>query len=186
MATACFRSTRGLLRIPDAGALSLISIVALVVVIAFAFMLGVSDAPNASAVLIASRAASYRRAMAFSFVASAAGGLLAGEAVALTMSSLVHFPAGELAGTYLAGGVASLGFTLLLTRQGVPVSCEHRAGRRAGGRGRRAGGMRGRWLGWISWRSPLRRDRHACRDRPLADTGGVRRGTRRGVRWAGC
>ena len=122
MATDCFRSTRGLLRIPDAGALSLISIVALVVVIAFAFMLGVSDAPNASAVLIASRAASYRRAMAFSFLASAAGGLLAGEAVALTMSSLVHVPAGELAGTYLAGGVASLGFTLLLTRQGVPVS----------------------------------------------------------------
>jgi phosphate/sulfate permease len=77
---------------------------ALGVVIGFAFMLGVSDAPSASAVLIASRAASYRSAMAFSFVASAAGGLLAGEAVALTMNSLVHVPAGELPGTYLAAG----------------------------------------------------------------------------------
>lgn len=72
--------------------------------------------------LIASRAASYRGAMAFSFAATAAGGLLAGEAVALTMTSLVHVPAGELPGTYLAGGVASLAFTLLLTRRGVPVS----------------------------------------------------------------
>jgi PiT family inorganic phosphate transporter len=97
-------------------------IAAFVVVIGFAFTLGVSDAPNASAVLIASRAASYRGAMAFSFVASAAGGLLAGEAVALTITSLVHVPADELAGTYLAGGVASLAFTLLLTRRGVPVS----------------------------------------------------------------
>jgi inorganic phosphate transporter, PiT family len=102
--------------------LSFSGVAALVVVIGFAFVLGVSDAPNASAVLIASRTASYRMAMGFSFVASAAGGLLAGEAVALTMSSLVHVPAAELPGTYLAGGVASLVFTLLLTRRGVPVS----------------------------------------------------------------
>ncbi len=102
--------------------MSFSAVAALVAVIGFAFMLGVSDAPNASAVLIASRAASYRRAMAFAFVASAAGGLLAGEAVALTITGLVHVPAAELAGTYLAGGVASLAFTLLLTRRGVPVS----------------------------------------------------------------
>jgi PiT family inorganic phosphate transporter len=92
------------------------------VVVGFAFMLGVSDAPNASAVLIASRTASYRAAMAFSFVASAAGGLLAGEAVAQTMTSLVHVSAGRLPGIYLAGGVAGLAFTLVLTRRGVPVS----------------------------------------------------------------
>jgi inorganic phosphate transporter, PiT family len=102
--------------------MSFAGIAALAVVIGFAFVLGVSDAPNASAVLIASRAASYRGAMAFSFVVTAAGGLLAGEAVALTMTGLVHVPAGELPGTYLAGGVASLAFTLLLTRRGVPVS----------------------------------------------------------------
>jgi PiT family inorganic phosphate transporter len=102
--------------------MSFAGLAALVVVVGFAFVLGVSDAPNASAVLIASRTASYRSAMSFSFVASAAGGLLAGEAVALTMSSLVHVPAAKLPGTYLAGGGASLAFTLLLTRRGVPVS----------------------------------------------------------------
>jgi phosphate/sulfate permease len=66
------------------GALSLSSVAALVVVLGFAFVLGISDAPNASAVLISSRATSYRRAMAFSFFAHVAGGLLAGQAVALT------------------------------------------------------------------------------------------------------
>jgi len=102
--------------------LSVAGVAALVVVLGFAFMLGVSDAPNASAVLIASRAASYRRAMAFSFVVHAVGGLVAGQAVALTMTGLVHVPAGQLPGTYLAGGLASLAFTLLLTRRGIPVS----------------------------------------------------------------
>jgi PiT family inorganic phosphate transporter len=102
--------------------LSAIGIAALALVFAFAFVLGVSDAPNASAVLIASRAAPYRRAMAFSFVAHAAGGLVAGRAVALTMTSLVHVSAAQLPGTYLAGGLAGLAFTVLLTRRGVPVS----------------------------------------------------------------
>jgi PiT family inorganic phosphate transporter len=97
-------------------------VAALVVVVAFAFVLGASDAANASAVLIASRGASYRRAMAFSFVAHAAGGLLAGQAVALTMTTLVRVPAAQLPGTYLAGGIAGLAFTLLLTRRGIPVS----------------------------------------------------------------
>ena len=102
--------------------MSVSSVAALVVVVAFAFVLGVSDAPNASAAVIASRAASYRQAMAFSFVTHALGGLLAGQAVALTMTTVVHVPAPELPGTYLAGGVAALVFTLLLTRRGVPVS----------------------------------------------------------------
>lgn len=91
-------------------------------VVGFAFMLGVSDAANASAVLIATRAASYRTAMVFGFLVTLAGGLLAGEAVALTITGLVRVPAAELPGTYLAGGVASLSFTLLMTRRGVPVS----------------------------------------------------------------
>jgi inorganic phosphate transporter, PiT family len=104
------------------GALSLSTIAALVVVLGFAFVLGISDAPNASAMLISSRAASYRRAMTFSFIAHVAGGLLAGQAVALTMAGLVHVSPAQLPGTYLAGGVACLAFTLLLTRRGVPVS----------------------------------------------------------------
>jgi PiT family inorganic phosphate transporter len=106
----------------ESGAVSFSSIAALGVIVAFAFMLGVSDAPNASAVLIAARAASYRRAMMFSFVATAVGGLVAGEAVARVMTSLVHVASAQLPGTYLAGGLASLAFTLLLTRRGIPVS----------------------------------------------------------------
>ena len=106
----------------ESGALSVAGVAALVVVVVFAFVLGISDAPNASAVLTASRGASYRRAMAFSFVVHAAGGLLAGQAVALTMTTIVRVSAAQLPGTYLAGGVAGLMFTLLLTRRGIPVS----------------------------------------------------------------
>lgn len=102
--------------------MSFSSVAALVVVIGFAFVVGVSDAPNGSAALIVSRAASYRTAMTFSFVAHAVGGLLAGEAVAHTISGLVHVSPAQLPSTYLAGGVASLVFTLTLTRRGIPVS----------------------------------------------------------------
>jgi inorganic phosphate transporter, PiT family len=105
-----------------ASSLGFSGVAALVVVFAFAFMLGVSDAPNASAALISARVASYPKAMAFSFLATVAGGLLAGEAVALTINSLVHVSPQQLPGTYLAGGIASLAFTLLLTRRGIPVS----------------------------------------------------------------
>jgi len=106
----------------ELGSLSLSTYAALAVVLMFAFMLGVADAPNASAVLISSRTVSYRAAMAFAFVTHTVGGLIAGQAVALTMTGLVHVPAAALPGTYLAGGVAGLVFTLLLTRRGVPVS----------------------------------------------------------------
>jgi inorganic phosphate transporter, PiT family len=102
--------------------MSFVSVAALVVVVSFAFMLGVSDAPNASAVLIASRTASYRRAMAFSFVATAVGGLVAGEAVARTMMTLVDVSPAQLPLTYLAGGVAAVSFTIVLTRRGIPTS----------------------------------------------------------------
>jgi PiT family inorganic phosphate transporter len=102
--------------------LSFSSLAALAVVIAFAFMLGVSDAANGSAALIVSRAASYRSAMTFSFVTHLAGGLVAGEAVAKTISGLVRVAPSQLPGTYLAGGVASLAFTVMLTRRGIPVS----------------------------------------------------------------
>ncbi len=102
--------------------MSLASYFAIAVAIGFAFMLGVSDAPNASASLIASRAASYRSAMAFSFIAHVCGGIIAGQAVAATMSSLEHVSNSQLPGTYIAGGLASLGFTFFATRKAIPVS----------------------------------------------------------------
>ncbi len=101
---------------------SLLAIAAFAIVVGFAFMLGVSDAPNASASLIAARATSYRGAMLFAFTLHVVGGLLAGQAVALTMVTLVHVPPPQVAGTYLAGGVATICFTLLSTRRGIPVS----------------------------------------------------------------
>lgn len=97
-------------------------VAALVVAIGFGFMLGVSDAPNATASLIASRVTSYPKAMMLSFIAHTLGGLFAGEAVALTMASLVHVPPNRTAVTYLIGGLVSIGFTLLLTHRGIPVS----------------------------------------------------------------
>lgn len=97
-------------------------VAAFVVVIGFAFFLGVSDAPNSSAALIASRTTSYRGAMAFSFVFHVIGGFVAGQAVALTMLGLVHVPHDDLAVTYIAGGISSLVFTFIATRHGVPTS----------------------------------------------------------------
>ncbi len=111
--------------VPDPGwakAVNLLSVAALIVVLGFAFMLGVSDAPNASASLIAARASSYRGAMVFAFAFHVLGGLLAGQAVALTMVTLVHVPADRVALTYLAGGLATIAFTLAATRRGIPVS----------------------------------------------------------------
>lgn len=93
-----------------------------VVILGFAFMLGVSDAPNASASLVAAGAASYPSVMAFSFAMHVVGGLIAGQAVASTMVSLVHLTGARLPGVYLAGGLASIGFTRVATRQGIPVS----------------------------------------------------------------
>jgi PiT family inorganic phosphate transporter len=109
-------------RADEPSAVTPTSIAAFGVVVAFAFMLGASDAANASAVLIASRAASYRQAMAFSFLMTAVGGMLAGEAVAVTMTTLVRVAPNQLPGTYLAGGITSLAFAVLQTRRGVPVS----------------------------------------------------------------
>jgi len=103
-------------------AVGLPDLAAIGVVVGFAFMLGVSDAPNASAALIAARAGGYRTVMAFSFVVHVVGGIIAGQAVAVTMTSLVHVPAHELSQVYLAGGLPSLCFTLVATRRGVPVS----------------------------------------------------------------
>ncbi len=102
--------------------MSVLAITALIAVIGFAFMLGVSDAPNASAALLAARATSYRGAIAFAFVLHVAGGLVAGQAVARTMISLVHVAPSQVAGTYLAGGTATIAFTLAATRRGIPVS----------------------------------------------------------------
>ena len=102
--------------------MSPLAILAVLVVLGFAFMLGVSDAPNASAALLAARATSYRGAISFAFIFHVLGGVLAGQAVAATMVTLVRVPPSAVPGTYLAGGIATIGFTWLATRRGIPVS----------------------------------------------------------------
>ena len=102
--------------------MSPLAILAVLVVLGFAFMLGVSDAPNASAALLAARATSYRGAISFAFIFHVLGGILAGQAVAATMVTLVRVPPSAVPGTYLAGGIATIGFTWLATRRGIPVS----------------------------------------------------------------
>ena len=102
--------------------MSPLAILAVLVVLGFAFMVGVSDAPDASAALLAARATSYRGAISFAFIFHVLGGILAGQAVAATMVTLVRVPPSAVPGTYLAGGIATIGFTWLATRRGIPVS----------------------------------------------------------------
>ena len=63
---------------------------AVVVALVFAFVLGVSDAPNASAALVGTGTARYAPAMLFSFVFHAVGGLIGGTAVAATVAGMIH------------------------------------------------------------------------------------------------
>jgi PiT family inorganic phosphate transporter len=95
---------------------------AVALALGFAFVLGVSDAPNASSMLIGTKTASYRSAMAFSFTFHAAGAFLGGTAVAVTIAQLVDVAPGDVPATF---GAASLAAILLVTvgaRLGIPVS----------------------------------------------------------------
>lgn len=95
---------------------------AVVLALAFAFILGVSDAPNASAALVGSRTASYRAAAAFSFAFHAAGAFIGGTAVAVTITELVDVADGEVPAAYAAGALAAVAFVAGATRLGVPTS----------------------------------------------------------------
>ncbi len=60
--------------------------------LALAALLGVSDAPNAAAALLASRTGSYSAVAAWSLAWHVAGGLLAGVAVLVFQRHVVHPP----------------------------------------------------------------------------------------------
>lgn len=95
---------------------------AVVLALGFAFVLGVSDAPNASSMLIGTRTSSYRAAMAFGFACHAGGAFIGGTAVAFTIARLVDVGADDVPATF---GAASLSAMLLVTvgaRLGIPVS----------------------------------------------------------------
>jgi PiT family inorganic phosphate transporter len=95
---------------------------AIVVALAFAFVLGVSDAPNATAALVGTGTARYWPAMAFSFVFHVIGGLVSGTAVALTVTGMIDVGGRDAGAAYTAGGLAAVVFVLVATRLGLPTS----------------------------------------------------------------
>ena len=100
-------------------------VVAIAAALGLAFVLGISDAANAAAALVVSRAAGWRMALAFSFVLHALGALVAGTAVALTVTSLVHVRPGELPSVYAAAALAAVGFVTIAAHRGVPASATY-------------------------------------------------------------
>ncbi len=97
-------------------------VAAVALALGLAFVLGVSDAPNASSMLIGSRTASYRAAMAFGFVWHAAGAFIGGTAVALTIARLIDVPAADVPAAFGAASLASILLVAVGARLGIPVS----------------------------------------------------------------
>jgi PiT family inorganic phosphate transporter len=102
-----------------------VDVVAIAAALGLAFVLGVSDAANASAALVVSRAAGWRTALTFSFVFHVLGALAGGTAVAVTISSLVHVSAGESPSVYAAAALAAVGFVTVAARRGIPASATY-------------------------------------------------------------
>ena len=95
---------------------------AVVVGLAFAFVLGVSDAPNASAALVGTGTSRYGPAMVFSFVLHTLGGLVGGTAVAATVAGMIKVSGHDAGAAYTAGAFAAVVFVVAATRMGLPTS----------------------------------------------------------------
>ncbi len=87
-----------------------------------AVLLGISDAPNATASLIAARAGRYRSLAAWSIFWHFIGALIAGVAVAESITGLVRLHASLLIAVLGIGCMVSVVFTWITTRKGLPVS----------------------------------------------------------------
>jgi inorganic phosphate transporter, PiT family len=96
--------------------------VAIALALVFAFVLGVSDAPNASSMLIGTRIAGYRATMAWAFIWHVVGAFIGGTAVAFTIAQLVDVPADDVAATFGAASLAAAVLVLVGARRGIPVS----------------------------------------------------------------
>jgi PiT family inorganic phosphate transporter len=102
-----------------------VDVVAIAAALGLALVLGISSAPNAASALVASRAASWRVALGYSFLLHAIGALLGGTAVALTIARLVSVPDDEVASVYAAGSIAAIAFVAVAARLGLPTSATH-------------------------------------------------------------
>jgi len=102
-----------------------VDVVAIAAALGLAFVLGISDAPNATAALVASRAAGWRGAIAFSFTLHLLGALLGGTAVALTMNGLVSVGKDDVAPVYASASLAAILFVAAAARFGIPSSATY-------------------------------------------------------------
>ena len=123
--------------------------------LALAALLGVSDAPNAAAALLASRTGSYPAVAAWSLVWHVAGGLLAGVAVARTVVGIVHVGAAATVPVLAAASFAAVGFTWATTRRGLPTSASVGLVGGLAGAGLAAGGARAVQWGGLSGMRPV-------------------------------
>ncbi len=121
--------------------------------LALAALLGVSDAPNAAAALLASRTGSYAAVAAWSASWHVAGGLLAGVAVARAIVGIVHVAPAATVAVLTAGSLAAVGFTWVTTRRGLPTSASVGLVGGLAGAGLAAGGSRAvDWGGLVGTR----------------------------------
>jgi len=99
-----------------------VSALLVVAALAFAALLGVSDAPNASAALIAARTGTYSGIAVWSVVWHMVGGVLAASAVARTMVEMVHVGPARSAPVLASACLTAVAFTWVTTRRGLPTS----------------------------------------------------------------
>src|SRR5262245_10488450 len=84
--------------------------------------MGVSDAGNASANLVAARAGSPRSILGLSFVTHLAGAAFAGTAVVSSVLSAFDVPTTDVITVAAAGAVTSVLLLVVAGRIGIPVS----------------------------------------------------------------
>lgn len=87
-----------------------------------AAFLGVSDAPNSTAALLAARTGSYSAVAAWSLIWHVVGGLLAGEAVARTLVDIIHVGPKLESPVLAAACFTAVVFTWVTTKRGLPTS----------------------------------------------------------------
>ncbi len=142
--------------------------VAITAAFALALTMGLADAGNASANLVAARAGSLRAILGLAFVSHLAGATFAGTAVASSVLSAIDVPTADITTVVAAGAVAAVVLLLFAGRVGIPVERGTRAGRRARRRCMEGGRRRLGRVGRPPRHQALRRAR--CRARHVRRT----------------
>lgn len=129
------------------------NVLAIVAALGLAFVLGVGDAPNATATLLANRAGRRDHVMAASFTFHVIGGLLGGTAVAKTVVGILDVPTQDVAPAYAAASLAAVVFMAVCAWTGLPASASYGLIGGLVGAGLVAGGTSAvNWGGIEDWR----------------------------------